>query len=489
MLSATMDSSSSMNTIDDTQEGFPSDPASTTPQLLSALWDLISQGCRLPKGESMTILTPNMESELTPSYMERLMAHFDVCKDVCDDFGISTILSPYVNKSSMGRNTVIGFTVKSYKTQKTTGAFTSDADDMEFDFDPFWDLPNDHWDGIKEIAALHEQEDEEMMSLSSEGSSSVAAAGDGNNAIVEELPEIVNPIPADDDEIITITKVWTNKMMSDLGICPFTNGAEKAGLPMGKVFYCVDRNDKMEDVYARYWKEVIRVEQSNEKDLSTTLLIIPEFCINNVELFENFSNSLTDPLESLHVEDLLQLVFFHPEWTFRDGGARSGDGAAANYARRSPWPMINILRTNQVRAGQRGIPTGLVYQQNEKTLRSVGSHNLEKMLRLRDWTEIEGMKVDRKDMEALRVAQDLQSSGDVAVEDATILHDDNLAANKVSEREIEGGDMVNVINQALERRLSGGADNTPKPLSGSETSAAMMASDFLLDYLKNLKTQ
>ena len=51
MLSATMDSSS-MNTMDDTQEGFPSDPASTTPQLLSALWDLISQGCRLPKGVS-----------------------------------------------------------------------------------------------------------------------------------------------------------------------------------------------------------------------------------------------------------------------------------------------------------------------------------------------------------------------------------------------------------------------------------------------------
>jgi hypothetical protein len=56
-------------------------------------------------------------------------------------------------------------------------------------------------------------------------------------------------------------------------------------------------------------------------------------------------------------------VFFHPLWTFRDGGARFGDGAAANYARRSPWPMINILRTSQVRAAQRGIPTGLVYTQ------------------------------------------------------------------------------------------------------------------------------
>jgi hypothetical protein len=110
-------------------------------------------------------------------------------------------------------------------------------------------------------------------------------------------------------------------------------------------------------------KEVVRVEQTNEKQLSTTLLICPEFCMDNIEMFESFTNTLTQPLAALGVDELLQLVFFHPLWTFRDGGARFGEGAAANYARRSPWPMINILRTNQVRAAQKGIPTGLVYTQ------------------------------------------------------------------------------------------------------------------------------
>ena len=81
-------------------------------------------------------------------------------------------------------------------------------------------------------------------------------------------------------------------------------------------------------------------------------------------------------------KDLLQLVFFHPEWTFRDGRQRSGSASAANYARRSPWPMINILRTTQVRAAQKGIPTGLVYKQNEKTLSNVGVDTLETCLRL-----------------------------------------------------------------------------------------------------------
>ena len=50
---------------------------------------------------------------------------------------------------------------------------------------------------------------------------------------------------------------------------------------------------------------------------------------------------------------------------------------AANFARRAPWPMINILRTPQVRAAQKGIPTGQVYQQNEERLSEVGTEVLE----------------------------------------------------------------------------------------------------------------
>jgi hypothetical protein len=121
---------------------------------------------------------------------------------------------------------------------------------------------------------------------------------------------------------------------------------------MGKVYYTVDRCKGFEEMYLSYWKEVVRVEQTNEKQLSTTLLICPEFCLENIQ-----------PLVALGIEELLQLVFFHPLWTFRDGGARFGEGASANYARRSPWPMVNMLRTKQVRAAQKGIPTGLVYTQ------------------------------------------------------------------------------------------------------------------------------
>ena len=113
------------------------------------------------------------------------------------------------------------------------------------------------------------------------------------------------------------------------------------------------------------------------------------------------------------------------------------------------------------------------------------------MLRLRDWSEVAGLKVDRKDMEALRVANDLQVHGAVKEEDTTFVFDSTPAANKVDRSRIDGGDMVTVILQALEIRLgkqhdAGAGTST---LNGAQTSAAMMASDFLLEELDRVAAE
>ncbi|CAB9527275.1 Protein of unknown function (DUF1415) [Seminavis robusta] len=440
---------------DNENEWHPRDSAETTPQLLKAIWDQIARGNAMVKGDEETVLYPNMEDKLnTPQFFNILLGHLDSCKDVCDYYGITTVLVPY--RKEGGR--IVGFTVKSYRNPD------KDYDSFEFDYDPFWDDGTDFeklYDGIDD-----ELETETKKKLN--------------------LPEIVDKIPDDDDKIIDVTKVWVAKIMSDMGICPFTNGAEMAGLPMGPVFYTVDRATAFENMYARYWKEVVRIEQESEKEISTTLLIAPEFYIDNVELFESFSNTLTQPLTALGVEDLLQLVFFHPQWSFRDGGARAGGGEAANYARRSPWPMINILRTKQVRAAQKGIPTGLVYKQNEKTLGAVGSHQLETMLRLRNWDEIADVKVDRREMDALRVAKEFQESGNVKVEDQSFANDATPAANKVESSQVEQGDLVKVVQDALNKRL-GKSGEPMVALSGPETSATAMAVDFLMKELERIE--
>lgn len=408
----------------------------------------------------MTVIYPDMEKDLNnPRFLNLLMAHLDACKDVCDHFGISTTLQPYVQNSK-----VTGFTVKSYRDPSKSG-----DDEYDFPYDPMWDDGTD----FDEIEKLYSGIDEEMDGVEKK----------------DPYPEIVDKIPDDDDTIINITKRWVDKVMADMGICPFTTDAETSGLPVGPVFYKVDRCTGMEDCYEVYWKEVIRVEQNPEKELSTTLLILPEFCMDNVEMFESFSNTLTQPLAALGIEELLQLVFFHPQWSFRDGGERTEGGEAANYARRSAWPMINILRTKQVRAAQKGIPTGLVYKQNEKTLTAVGVEKLETMLRKRDWSEVADLKVNRREYDALRLAQDYQEAGSVVSkqDDMSVQQDATPAANRVEKRQVEEGDLVKVLVQALERRLGIGEEgSSAAQLTGPETSATAMAADFLMKELDKI---
>lgn len=416
---------------------------------------------------------PNMKEDLNnPRYMEALLGHLDVCKDVCDHFGITSTLVPY-RSTHMGRTEIVGFTSKSFKSTDK-----NPEDDYDFAYDPFWDDGTDFDTLYANIDDDYEEQENANQTTAH------------NKKKQDVYPEIQDPVPDDDDVLIDTTKTWVSKIMSDMGICPFTRGSEKAGLPMGDVFYCVDRHEGVEDVYARFWKEVVRVEQHKEKDLSTTLLILPEFFLNNVELFETFSNTLTQSLTALKVEDLCQLIFFHPHWSFRDGNARSGEGLAANYARRSPWPMINILRTTQVRAAQKGIPTGLVYKQNEKTLSSIGVDQLETMLRLRDWSALtEEQKVNRREHDALKLAREFQDAGEVKVDDFSLSNDATPSANKVERHQVEQGDLVKVLKQALEKRLGrleGQEQAGPQPLSGPETSVSSMAVDFLIQELDRI---
>lgn len=231
------------------------------------------------------------------------------------------------------------------------------------------------------------------------------------------------PIETDDAIILKDTKEWVNKVIADFGICPFTINSNKAGIPVGSVRYTVSRTVSPDEAFLRYWEEVQALLACPEKEMSTILLIFPELQLfGNYELFESYCESLSDGLcsSSLCLENEIQLVFFHPKYQFRDGQARtSSEMGSANFARRGPWPMINILRTNQVRAAQKGIPTGIVYKQNEERLTEVGTSVLETMLYDRNW---EGLPAHSAHAKALRLnAENKGTSTTTPVSDADVV--------------------------------------------------------------------
>ena len=96
-------------------------------------------------------------------------------------------------------------------------------------------------------------------------------------------------------------------------------------------------------------------------------------------------------------------MYFHPEFKFKDKdgqvyflfdddgnvlGLSSDVVEPISYSRRSPWPIINILRTPMVTTVQKSVPEGKIFSQNVERLELLGSDVLQKMLDERDWSKL-----------------------------------------------------------------------------------------------------
>lgn len=389
--------------------------ATNLAQVLEVLWTKIAE-C-IDEKKSMVLYFDACTALQNPVAVNRLASHMDVCADCCETFGTSLKLSavPTTEKSPPL------FYIKNYNWGK-------DDEEDSWDDDDDWgsDLLAKYADVLnkdKEVTA----EDEALKKL--------------------------NEVPSSDTEILKVIRDWVNVIVSDMGICPFSQSADKAGLPVGPVHYPISRLSRPEDVYAVYWREVDYLISRPEKDISTTLLILPEFHLGNAEAWQTFTDTISQPLEPLGIEKMIQLVYFHPQWVFRDGADRMGETGAANYARRSNFPMINILRTNQVRLAQKSIPTGLVYTQNEETLVEVGSDALQDMLVRRDWSALKDLRVDRRYNKLGKIAQMLRDHDGTPPEEVAMALEEQI---KELEAQAKAG--TSTLSRPPQPAASGGVD-------------------------------
>ena len=211
------------------------------------------------------------------------MSHLDSCRDVTSRFGVNIILSPVMTDGAVFSGKIVVKKLSNYK----------DAD--VFDYDPYWDDESDVGSPFavdtSSLLDFHDGDDDDMRDDTN-----------GNNDNVN--PPINLSVPSSSKQIIETTMTWVDTFMSKMGICPFSTNALRAGLPVGNVHYALAYTSIAEEMYRDYWGEVVRLEGEGEDSIATTLLIAPNYEISNVEAFESFSNTLTNSLTVLKMEDV-----------------------------------------------------------------------------------------------------------------------------------------------------------------------------------------
>ncbi len=169
----------------------------------------------------------------------------------------------------------------------------------------------------------------------------------------------------DEQAVVATTQRWFQRFVVDLKLCPFAAQIEPR--------IAVSDADSMEQLLRQLALE-IQWLQNNDRE-ETTLLVHPAVLTDFLD-YNDFLAVCDDLLIDLALEGVFQIASFHPQYQF--AGTRAGD--PENYANRSPYPMLHILREDSVsRAVDTHPDVAGIPQRNAGVLAKLGSENLRKL--------------------------------------------------------------------------------------------------------------
>lgn len=107
-----------------------------------------------------------------------------------------------------------------------------------------------------------------------------------------------------------------------------------------------------EQIYEDFWRAIASLGETAAAEVGATCLCSPRFAPYNAGGYEAFGATLNEALEAetLDLGGSVQLVFFHPELPIVDEDVTK----RVEYARRSPHPMVGIMKTPTVEEARRG---------------------------------------------------------------------------------------------------------------------------------------
>lgn len=141
-----------------------------------------------------------------------------------------------------------------------------------------------------------------------------------------------------DDDILVLTKAWLEKVVIGLGLCPFAFEV----FSKGKIKYDIVAFRDAEEfihTFLLLCKHIL----SEDATETTALLVIPEG-LDDFHDYLSVYESLEAILEKEGWDEVIQLASFHPRYQF----AGTNENDVENYTNRSPYPIVHLLRVDDV---------------------------------------------------------------------------------------------------------------------------------------------
>lgn len=166
------------------------------------------------------------------------------------------------------------------------------------------------------------------------------------------------------DEVVAQTRVWLERAVIGLNLCPFAQSV----FVHQRIRYSVSLARTDRGLLRALSGELETLQAADPAQCETTLLIHPR-ALWEFTAYNEFLGEADRLLQRRKLEGILQIASFHPQYQF----AGTDPDDITNYTNRSPYPMLHLLRESSVdRAVSGPAEAAQIVDRNLATLRRLG---------------------------------------------------------------------------------------------------------------------
>jgi uncharacterized protein len=167
-----------------------------------------------------------------------------------------------------------------------------------------------------------------------------------------------------DDEVLARTRLWLEKAVIGLNLCPFA----KAVYVKNQVRLVVSHARHADDLLEELDSELDLLVATPAEEVDTTLLIHPTLFEDFLD-FNDFLEIAEGVVDEHGLEGVIQLASFHPRFQFE--GTEPED--IGNYTNRAPFAILHLLREDSVERAVEAFPEAeAIFEQNIAVLEKLG---------------------------------------------------------------------------------------------------------------------
>ena len=173
-----------------------------------------------------------------------------------------------------------------------------------------------------------------------------------------------------DAHIIACTRSWVETIVVGLNLCPFA----KRELVRERIRFSVANATTAEGILSELAGELERI--TADEDIGTTLLILPRGLADFGDYLDLLEAANT-MLAAKELEGDIQIASFHPDYQF--AGTTADD--VSNYTNRSPFPILHLLREDDITWATENHPDiDGIPERNIRLMQELGMEHLKKLL-------------------------------------------------------------------------------------------------------------